>query len=214
MFTRGLLYKNGYIKHKTGKADMEQPMFSINMKPDALAPHRWAMEGSQFVLGELMLSTYSTQLYGLKNALVTHWSDYLAIAVLLLTPKCAVEDFTENGQTGSEGCDPGGPLEYWQCLNAVTRGLHFNLLKWTYPVLQVLSYIDAHDEERHLTLPKVTGLLDTLGQSLYKLWRFRTSDYIKSESQYEAILWEPKMLCCKVKRALKALKRCSLAPLF
>lgn len=70
MFARGLLYKNGYVKHKTGKADMEQPMFSINMKPDALAPHRWAMEGSQFVLGELMLSTYSTQLYGLKNALV------------------------------------------------------------------------------------------------------------------------------------------------
>lgn len=43
MFARGLLYKNGYVKHKTGKADMEQPMSSINMKPDALAPHQWAI---------------------------------------------------------------------------------------------------------------------------------------------------------------------------
>lgn len=55
------------------------------------------MEGSQFVLQVLTLSTYSTQLYGLKNAIITHWSDYLAIGCLLLTPKCAVKDLTKNG---------------------------------------------------------------------------------------------------------------------
>lgn len=80
MFARGLLlYKNGYVKHKTGKADMEQPMFSINMKPDALAPHRGAMEGSQFVLGELVIYLQHTIIWPQKcscHTLVRLFSDH------------------------------------------------------------------------------------------------------------------------------------------
>lgn len=94
MLIRRLLHQSNYVKHKIGKADMEQLMTSYQCETRRLGLYG----GSKFVSQEFMFIylQYTNIIWPqtcYSYTLIRLFNNQLC---LFLIPKCTVEDFTKN----------------------------------------------------------------------------------------------------------------------